>query len=97
MPALLLFLFSALCLWSENGEEKTTPTQKLEPVFPRENNNLIFIEGEHAVSTNFNKEPILNYSCSGSRTLQLNRSRELQGGAALYAEYVAYYRRFRYL
>jgi len=64
------------------------PAVKIAPEFPKENPNLIFIEGEDAVSTNFNREPTLNFSCSGKRTLQLNRSSGLQGGASFYADYV---------
>ncbi len=59
-------------------------------VFPDENPNIIFVEGEDAVSTNFNKEPILNYSVSGSRTLQLNKKEELQGGVPYYSNFVFY-------
>lgn len=59
-------------------------------VFPEENTNIIFVEGEDAVSTNFNKEPILNYACSGYRTLQLNRKEELQGGVPYYSNFVFY-------
>lgn len=76
----------------EADTEHTEPAagQRIEAELPRENTNIIFIEGEDAVSTNFNKEPILNYGCSGFRTLQLNRSRERQGGAVNYANYVFY-------
>jgi len=78
---------------TESGQtEPAAPAtaQRIEAELPRENTNIIFIEGEDAVSTNFNKEPILNYGCSGKRTLQLNRSRERQGGAVNYANYVFY-------
>lgn len=64
--------------------------QGIEPVFEQENPNLVFVEGEDAVSTNFALEPILSYSSSGSRTLQLNRTSPLQSGAPFYAEYVLY-------
>ncbi len=64
--------------------------EKITPIFPQENSDLIFTEGEEAVSTNFNKEPILNYGCSGLRTLQLSRTKGLQAGAPFYAEYVIY-------
>jgi len=79
----------------EADTEQTKPAapataQRIEAELPRENTNIIFIEGEDAVSTNFNKESILNYGCSGFRTLQLNRSRERQGGAVNYANYVFY-------
>jgi cytochrome c-type biogenesis protein CcmH/NrfG len=46
------------------------------------------VEGEDAVSTNFAREPVLSYSCSGSRTLQLSSSTGLSGGASYYADYV---------
>ena len=77
----VLFLFSGLG-WAQEGEGEDqagqeaeeealiAPEQKVEPVFPEENEALIFIEGEDAVSTNFTNEPILNYSCSKFRTLQ---------------------------
>lgn len=79
----------------EADTEQTKPAapaaaQRIKAELPRENTNIIFIEGEDAVSTNFNKEPILNYGCSGKRTLQLNRDRERQGGAVNYANYVFY-------
>jgi tetratricopeptide (TPR) repeat protein len=64
--------------------------EKIEPIFPEENRFLIFIEGEDSVSTNFNKEPLINYSCSGSRTLELDRATSLHGGAAFYADFVFY-------
>ena len=63
---------------------------KIDPVFPEENKNIIFVEGERAVATNFFKEPIKNFGCSGKRSLQLNRSTGLQGGAAFYADYLFY-------
>ncbi|MBN1699862.1 MAG: tetratricopeptide repeat protein [Spirochaetales bacterium] len=70
------------------GEEELKV--KIEPIFPEENRFLIFIEGEDSVSTNFNKESIINYSCSGSRTLELDRATSLHGGAAFYADFVFY-------
>ncbi len=70
------------------AEPKKPGREGLEPLFEQENPNIVFIEGEDAVSTNFNKQPILNYSCSGSRTLQLNRSLEVQWGSAFYADFV---------
>jgi Flp pilus assembly protein TadD len=60
---------------------------KIEPVFPVENENLVFVEGEEAVSTNFAREPVLSYSCSGERTLQLNRAGGLEGVGSYYADY----------
>jgi len=87
----VLFLVSGFC-WAQEGEEEAliAPEQKVEPVFPVENEALIFIEGEDAVSTNFTNEPILNYSCSKFRTLQLNRRTGLQGGRSFYATFVLY-------
>ncbi len=66
------------------GQDKQTA------VFPDENKNIIFIEGEDAVSTNFAVEPTLYYGASKSRTLQLNRSESLEGGSPFFAEYVLY-------
>jgi len=60
----------------------------LEPVFPAENGNLVFIEAEDAVSTNFAREPVLNFGTSGFRTLQLNRGTGLEGVGSFYADYV---------
>ncbi len=65
-------------------------TGKYDPIFPDENKNLIFIEGEHAVATNFYKEPIKNFGCSGKKSLQLNKATALQGGAAYYADFLFY-------
>ncbi len=75
---------------NKNKEESPQKTEQIDPIFPEENPNIIFIEGEDAISTNFNKEPTLNYSCSDLRTLQLSRSTGLQGGASFYADYVFY-------
>jgi tetratricopeptide (TPR) repeat protein len=89
-------------LWAQDAEAEdrssqeagepalVAPEQRLEPVFPEENEALTFIEGEDAVSTNFTNEPILNYSCSKFRTLQLNRRTGLQGGRSFYATFVLY-------
>jgi len=89
-------------LWAQEGnggdqsaegveeEALVAPETKVEAVFPEENEALIFIEGEDAVSTNFANEPILNYSCSKFRTLQLNRRTGLQGGRSFYATFVLY-------
>ena len=63
---------------------------RIEPLFPEENRNLVFIEGESAVSTNMNREPILNFGCSGKRTLQLSSTKGLHGGSAFYADFVFY-------
>ncbi|MBB6480591.1 tetratricopeptide repeat protein [Spirochaeta isovalerica] len=65
-------------------------SEKIQPVLPGRDTKLIFVEGEDAVSTNFNREPILNYSCSGYRTLQLNQSIDLHGQATYNSDYVFY-------
>ncbi|MBN1699856.1 MAG: tetratricopeptide repeat protein [Spirochaetales bacterium] len=72
---------------SNTGKGEATGTG-LTPRFPESDTNLVLVEGEDAVSTNFNKEPILNYGCSGKRTLQLNRVKGLQGDAPFYADFV---------
>ena len=64
------------------------PTKGLEPVFPAENPSLVFVEAEDAVSTNFAREPVLNYGVSGFRALQLNRGTGLAGVSSFYADYV---------
>ncbi len=61
---------------------------KLVPLYPASAPELVFLEAEYAVSTNFSKEPILNYGCSSGRTLQLNRTVGLFGNAPFYAEFV---------
>lgn len=78
-------LLSAAPLCAQNAQPAKTT---LEPVFPAQNESLVFVEAEDAVSTNFSREPILNYDCSGSRTLQLNRLTGLQGVGSFYADYV---------
>jgi tetratricopeptide (TPR) repeat protein len=64
--------------------------EKIEPVYPVEEKTVIHVEAEDAVSTNFAKEPTLNYGVSGSRSLQLNRNIGLHGNAPFYADYVVY-------
>ena len=98
--AVLICLSSALSAQEASVEDQVeeaveeealvAPETKVEPVFPELNEALIFVEGEDAVSTNFTNEPILNYSCSKFRTLQLNRRTGLQGGRAFYATFVLY-------
>lgn len=70
------------------GVPKLYAQERLEPIFPKENKALLFVEGEDAVSTNFAKEATLNYGCSGSRSLQLSRTVGLHGNAPFYADYV---------
>ena len=74
----------------EVKDDPSVPSVKIKPVFPQTGSSIIFIEGEDAVATNFNREPILNYSCSGYRTLQLNQATGLQGDSVYYADYVFY-------
>lgn len=66
-------------LWAED--------KKLAPVFPAEFPDLIYVEGESAVSTNFNQEATLDYGSSGYRVLQLNKGPDAPG-APFFAEYV---------
>ena len=96
---ILLAAFTVLTVfsspvWAQEGsaeeEALVAPESKVEPVFPEKNEALVFVEGEDAVSTNFTNEPILNYSCSKFRTLQLNRRTGLQGGRSFYATFVLY-------
>ncbi|HUX12697.1 MAG TPA: tetratricopeptide repeat protein [Spirochaetia bacterium] len=68
---------------------------RVEPVFPVQNENLIYVEGENAVATNFDKEPILNWNTSGVQTLQLSKAEapaSIGGDSspAYYADYVFY-------
>lgn len=98
----ILLLFSSFPVWSQDAqeapegaeevleEEIIVVEEKLEPILPRRDSSLIFVEGEDAVSTNFNREPILNYSCSGFRTLQLNQLNDLHGEANYNSDYVFY-------
>ncbi|MBN2659448.1 MAG: tetratricopeptide repeat protein [Spirochaetales bacterium] len=99
----LFIIYSALSFslsaQEQSSEKETAPekeveivvvSEKLVPVLPGRDSKLIFVEGEDAVSTNFNREPILNYSCSGFRTLQLNQSIDLHGEASYNSDYVFY-------
>jgi tetratricopeptide (TPR) repeat protein len=90
MIAAALFAALAAGAWSEDAAVPSTPAppKGLEPIFPAENPNLIFIEAEDAVSTNFAREPTLNFGVSGFRALQLNRSTGLEGVGSFYADYV---------
>ncbi len=81
---------------SGNSTDATPPAEvtekaaKITAILPRSDSSVIFIEGEDAVATNFNREPILNYSCSGYRTIQLNQKTGLQNDSLYYADYVFY-------
>lgn len=86
---LLARLAAALLCVTPLGAQQAQPSKAaLEPAFPAQNESLVFVEGEDAVSTNFAREPVLNYDCSGSRTLQLNRIAGLEGVGSFYADYV---------
>ena len=95
---LILFNLLATNLFSQSDEteeeiveeEIIQRTEKIEAVIPQLDSSVIFIEGEDAVSTNFNREPILNYSSSGFRTLQLNQFNDLHGEAVYNSDYVFY-------
>jgi len=94
---ILIFNLMIFSLWSQADEAEEIPeeaipvsSKKVEPLLPQLNSSIIFIEGEDAVSTNFNREPILNYSASGFRTLQLNQSSPLQEGSSYNSDYVFY-------
>ena len=50
-----------------------------------ENSIFLFIEGEEAVTTNFNKEPIYNFHCSGGLALSLSTTADLKRGNMYYA------------
>ena len=86
-----VFLCVAAVTWGDSaatGTAQQAAPRGLEPVFPVENQNLTFVEAEDAVSTNFAREPVLNYGVSGFRALQLNRSSGLEGVGSFYADYV---------
>ena len=51
-------------------------------------NNLIFVEGEDALVTNFASEPIFNFSCSNLLTLQLNKRTESNSELKYFADYI---------
>ncbi len=94
--SLMLFLIVSAGLFSQektsSAPEETSNSQakKVEAILPRTNPDLIFVEGEDAVSTNFNREPILNYSCSGFRTLQLQQTIDAPEGSSYFADFVFY-------
>ena len=91
ISAVLLIISSVLIAQEKTSDSiDTIPMAKIKPVLPQTGSSIIFIEGEDAVATNFNREPILNYSSSGYRTLQLNQSTGLQGDSVYYADYVFY-------
>ncbi len=96
IPAGLFFLSVLSAAAQDKAADKQpdtavkAPVKKIEAVLPETNPDIIFVEGEDAVSTNFNREPILNYSCSGFRTLQLNETIDAPEGSSYFAEFVFY-------
>jgi tetratricopeptide (TPR) repeat protein len=73
------------------ASDQTRPAAgRIEAILPKLDPNLIFVEGEDAVATNFAQEPVLNYDCSGFRTLQLNKSTALAPDAAYFADFSFY-------
>ncbi len=87
--AALAALFAGLALPAGAADKAAAaPAERIEPVFPVGNESIVFVEGEDAVSTNFAREAVLNYGCSGFRALQLNRSTGLEGVGSFYADYV---------
>ena len=87
--AALVALLSLLACPAASAEEAaSSAAARIEPVFPVENQSIVLVEGEDAVSTNFAREPVLNYGCSGFRALQLNRFTGLQGVGTFYADFV---------
>ncbi|HEQ70880.1 MAG TPA: hypothetical protein ENN69_00180, partial [Spirochaetia bacterium] len=87
----LLFILTVTTLSAQESQAPAGANgARVEPVFPEANTNLIFVEGEDTAATNFSKEPIVNYGCSGKRTLQLSRTTGLQDGAPFYADFLFY-------
>jgi Tfp pilus assembly protein PilF len=82
-----------LLSWTLAAAADSGSSRLLAPVFPASPPGLAWVEGEDAISTNMATEPILNYGCSGNRSLQLSRTGQLPGGAAYYAEYAVYLER----
>jgi tetratricopeptide (TPR) repeat protein len=84
VPALVLC--AALAVFGAPAAAAAAPAL-LEPVFPAENKDLVFVEAEDAVSTNFAREPTLSFDASGLRSLQLNRFTGGDGIGSFYADY----------
>ncbi|NNM66896.1 MAG: hypothetical protein HKM06_02665, partial [Spirochaetales bacterium] len=82
MRRTFLLLFGLVCSLSLFGQN----TNRIEPIFPPENPQLVYWEAEDAVATNFAQEAILDYSSSGQKQLQLNKTTALS--QPYYAEYV---------
>ncbi len=73
-----------------DNQTQSEPVKAVAAVLPEVNPDIIFVEAEDAVSTNFNREPILNYSCSGYRTLQLNQTIDAPKGSSYFVDFVFY-------
>ena len=67
-------------------QEDLTPIDQL--IFPQRAPGLIYLEAENAVATNFTTQPTLDYSSSGQRMIQLNRSTPLFNGAPFTTDFV---------
>ena len=94
---LILQMICGVSLYAQSSSGSSTPQVRnpapatlIQPVFPQQNDNLIFVEGENAVATNFSKTPILNFGTSGQRTLQLSTTDAPPAGTGYYADYVFY-------
>lgn len=77
----LFILFNSISIFSQN---------KIIPILPSSNNNLIYHEAEDALVTNFATTPTLNYSASGKKTLQLNTYQSNYNQTPFFSEYVIY-------
>ncbi len=86
---LACMVVSVLSAQDQTGKSASS-SKKITAVLPKTNPDIIFVEGEDALSTNFNRQPILNYSCSGYRTLQLNEKADPPEGSSYFADYVFY-------
>lgn len=89
----LLFFFQPHMVSSQDNPEtaeETLENVKLTPVFPTNEEGLIFLEGESAVSTNFATSSVYNYGASGYKSLQLIQQNAPYGGQAYFAEYAFY-------
>ena len=75
---------------SSAGASGAPASSRIKAIVPQRDPNLIFVEGEDAISTNFARGPILNYDCSGFRTLQLNQSASLSGNSVYFADFAFY-------
>lgn len=80
MTLIIYFSFCSI-LYSQN---------KIIPILPESNSDLIYQEGENSIVTNFATSATLNYSASGQRTLQLNTYTNNYKSGAYFTEYVIY-------